>query len=60
MEIKLTGGPSGLGRHASISDAEPPDRVVIRYLNGYEHFEISEYDGEVPTYRWIYSTKIAE
>ncbi|MER7854028.1 DUF5988 family protein [Streptomyces bacillaris] len=60
MEIQISGGPGELGPYASIADTEPPDRVALKYLNGYEHFERSGHDGEVPAYRWIYSTKIAE
>ncbi|MFI8178593.1 DUF5988 family protein [Streptomyces microflavus] len=56
----LTGGPEGLDPFLRIDDAVLPDRVALRHLNGYEHFERSGHRGEVPVYRWIYSTKIAE
>ncbi|MEV7270269.1 DUF5988 family protein [Streptomyces bacillaris] len=60
MEIKISGGPDGLGPYVGIAETEPPDRVALKHLNGYEHFERAGRDGEVPAYRWIYSTKIAE
>lgn len=63
----MEGGPEGLPSVYRLQDAVLADRerLVIAYCGRNEHFVRADGtcrlpDGEVPLYRWTYSTVIAE
>ncbi|MFK0237742.1 DUF5988 family protein [Streptomyces vinaceus] len=61
----LEGGPDDVPERYAIPDADP-DRLRVPRLGGYEHYEFTGThrpngdDGDLPVYRWIYRTRIAE
>ncbi|MER7760745.1 DUF5988 family protein [Streptomyces sp. NPDC097619] len=63
-EALLEGGPADIPHRHTISD-DDPDRIRVRRLAGYEHYEFTgtyrtQGPEHLPVYRWIYSTRIAE
>ncbi|MFF4402838.1 DUF5988 family protein [Streptomyces sp. NPDC001480] len=70
--VRLEGGPRDLSGAVDLDDMDmvlsSPEKIKIRYLGGYEHYEYVEElpgdglpdDGSGPLLRWSGRTKIAE
>jgi hypothetical protein len=64
LRAVLEGGPADLPEGTRLHLVAPAqDKIKVRHLGGYEHFERARdpgEDAEVVTYRWIARTKVAE
>ncbi|MEU7046505.1 DUF5988 family protein [Streptomyces varsoviensis] len=61
--FQLLGGPPELVREPPVPVARDLTRVTLRWLNGYEHYELDEAASRSSgwaVYRWIYRTEAAE
>ncbi|MFI0464399.1 MULTISPECIES: DUF5988 family protein [Saccharopolyspora] len=64
-EVILEGGPVGIPTQVTAAEVDLAERIKIRRLNGYDHFERTEDyrevgDSNLPVFRWAYRTQVAE